>query len=142
MLDWIGFIWDPDCSDRHQKRFENGRCIHTIHHDQTVEKVLEIEDDESLSFNVSPISDLEKVVEERIPHFCIDATTATLESVLPHFSRLLSMGVHIITMAGEAMFPDTKYTLETYQIWKTLDQMAKDNGAIVVGGAYPDGVIS
>ena len=112
------------------------------HHDHTVGKVLEMEDDESLSFNVSPISDLEKVVEERTPRFCIDATTALLESVLPHFSRLLSMGVHIVTMAGEAMFPDTKYTLETYQIWKTFDQMAKDNGAIVVGGAYPDGVIS
>ena len=112
------------------------------HQNQTVGEILDMKEDESLSFNVSPMTDLEKVIDERKPDFCIDATTSTLESVFPHFTRLLSKGVHIVTLAEEAWFPDTKFTLKPYTLWKTLDQMAKDNGAIVVGGAYPDGVIS
>ncbi len=70
-------------------------------HDQTVGQVLGMEDDDSLSFNVSPMTALEDVIEERRPHFCIDATSSSLESVFPHFRRLLSKGVHIVTLAEE-----------------------------------------
>ena len=111
-------------------------------HTKTVGQLMGMEDDESLSFEVSGMNKLEQILDETKPHFCIDATNNTLESVFPHFRRLLAKGINILTLSTDAIFPNTRFYWKPRQLYRTLDQVAKENNAVILGGGYSDSLLS
>eukprot|EP01083_Nonionella_stella_P131371 399093_1 len=110
------------------------------HHNKTVAELLGMNDDESLSFHVSDIRNLEDVIDETNPHFCIDATDSTLHAVYPHFARLIEKKVHILTLADDAIYPDTTLDMESYQLFQSLHHLAAQNGVVILGGGYSDSI--
>jgi len=109
-------------------------------HTKTAGELLGMEDDASLAFTVSGMRKLEKIIDETRPHFCIDATNSTLESVFSHLYRLISKQVHILTLCDEAVFPFTRFHWKQRQLAKTLDTLAKENNVVVLGGGFSDSV--
>eukprot|EP01084_Bolivina_argentea_P052702 96807_1 len=109
-------------------------------HTETVNKLLEIEDDE-LSFPVSPMDKLEQIIDETNPHFCIDATNKTIQGIYPHLVRLISKKIHILTLADEAAYPNTRFDLTTQTTYQTLNDLAKQNNVVIIGGGYSDAVL-
>merc|ERR1712228_39316 len=100
-----------------------------------------MEDDNSLSFEVSGMNQLEQLLDETKPHFCIDATNNTLESVFPHFRRLLAKGINILTLSTDAIFPNTRFYWKPLQLFRSLDQVAKESNAVILGGGYSDSLL-
>ena len=111
-------------------------------HLKTAGQLLGMEEDESLSFHISGMKQMEQILDETKPHFCIDATNSTLSDVFPHFRRLLSKGVSIVTLSNEAVFPNSRFYWKPMQLFRSLDKVAQDNNAVIIGGGYSDGLLS
>ena len=111
-------------------------------HTKTVGQLLGMEGDESLNFEVSGMNKLEEILDETKPHFCIDATNSTLADVFPHFRRLIAKGINILTLADEAIFPNTRFNWKPRQLYRALNKMAKDNNVVILGGGFQDSILS
>eukprot|EP01084_Bolivina_argentea_P061214 111878_1 len=110
-------------------------------HSKSIGEILQMTEDPSLSFLVSNMNDLESIIDETKPHFCIDATNSTLQSVFAHFIRLLNKQIHIITLADEAVYPDTILDNDSRQLYESLDTIARQNNVSIVGGGYSDSIL-
>ena len=107
-------------------------------HTKTASELLGISNNKSLSFLISDINKLEKIIDKTKPHFCIDATNSSLQYVYPHFMRLIKKKINILTL----VYPNTRFNWKQLQLYKTLNYISKQNNVVILAGGYTDSILS